>query len=88
MSGWGFLRHQWGNFRRLKWLANASIAPSLTRGRALSTGARTSHIYLKPGVALGNATNFINQSAAQIVPPAVHAELRGEALTFSNTVRR
>jgi len=41
---------------------------------------------LKPGVALGDATNFINQSASEIVPPTVRAELQGEAQTFSNTV--
>jgi hydrophobic/amphiphilic exporter-1 (mainly G- bacteria), HAE1 family len=41
---------------------------------------------LKPGVALGDATNFINQAAAEIVPPSVRAELQGEAQTFSNTV--
>jgi hydrophobic/amphiphilic exporter-1 (mainly G- bacteria), HAE1 family len=42
---------------------------------------------LKPGVALGDATNHINQVAAQVVPAGVRAELQGEALTFSNTVR-
>ena len=41
---------------------------------------------LKPGVALGDATNFITQSAAQIVPSGMRAELQGEALTFSRTV--
>ena len=41
---------------------------------------------LKPGVALGDATNFINKSPAEIVPPTVRAELQGEAQTFSNTV--
>jgi HAE1 family hydrophobic/amphiphilic exporter-1 len=41
---------------------------------------------LKPGVALGDATNFINKAAAQVVPPTVRAELQGEAQTFSNTV--
>ena len=41
---------------------------------------------LKPGVALGDATNFITQAAAEIVPPGVRAELQGEAQTFSNTV--
>jgi hydrophobic/amphiphilic exporter-1 (mainly G- bacteria), HAE1 family len=41
---------------------------------------------LKPGVALGDATKFINQAAAEIVPPTVRAELQGEAQTFSNTV--
>jgi HAE1 family hydrophobic/amphiphilic exporter-1 len=41
---------------------------------------------LKPGVALGDATNYITQQAAQVVPPGVRAELQGEALTFSRTV--
>ncbi|HET9479552.1 MAG TPA: efflux RND transporter permease subunit, partial [Pyrinomonadaceae bacterium] len=41
---------------------------------------------LKPGVALGDATDYITQSAAQIVPQGVRAELQGEALTFSRTV--
>jgi HAE1 family hydrophobic/amphiphilic exporter-1 len=35
---------------------------------------------------LGDATNFINKAAAEIVPPTVRAELQGEAQTFSNTV--
>jgi len=41
---------------------------------------------LKPGTALGEATNFINKAAAEIVPPTVRSELQGEAQTFSNTV--
>lgn len=41
---------------------------------------------LKPGEPLGNATNFITQSAAEIVPQGVRAELQGEAQTFSHTV--
>jgi hydrophobic/amphiphilic exporter-1 (mainly G- bacteria), HAE1 family len=41
---------------------------------------------LKPGVALGNATDFITKTAAETVPPGVRAELQGEALTFSRTV--
>ena len=41
---------------------------------------------LKPGTALGDATNFINKSAAEIVPPTVRSELQGEAQTFSSTV--
>jgi HAE1 family hydrophobic/amphiphilic exporter-1 len=41
---------------------------------------------LKPGVALGDATNFIEKTAAEVVPPTVRAELQGEAQTFSNTV--
>jgi HAE1 family hydrophobic/amphiphilic exporter-1 len=42
---------------------------------------------LKPGVAIGEATDFINKAAAEVVPPTVRASLQGEALTFSNTVR-
>src|SRR5438445_1646418 len=41
---------------------------------------------LKPGVALGDATNFIQKASAEVVPPTVRAELQGEAQTFSNTV--
>ena len=41
---------------------------------------------LKPGVALGDATNYITRSASEIVPQGVRAELQGEAQTFSNTV--
>ncbi|MGZ8842272.1 MAG: efflux RND transporter permease subunit, partial [Pyrinomonadaceae bacterium] len=41
---------------------------------------------LKPGVALGDATNYIQKAAAEVVPPGVRAELQGEAQTFSNTV--
>jgi HAE1 family hydrophobic/amphiphilic exporter-1 len=41
---------------------------------------------LKPGVALGDATNFISKASAQVVPATVRAELQGEAQTFSNTV--
>jgi HAE1 family hydrophobic/amphiphilic exporter-1 len=41
---------------------------------------------LKPGVALGTATDFITKTAAETVPSGVRAELQGEALTFSRTV--
>src|SRR6266850_4002939 len=41
---------------------------------------------LKPGVALGDATNYIQKAATEVVPPTVRAELQGEAQTFSNTV--
>jgi len=41
---------------------------------------------LKPGVALGDATNHITNAAAEIVPPGVRGELQGEAQTFSRTV--
>ena len=42
---------------------------------------------LVPGVALGEATDFIERSAAEIVPPSVRGSLQGEALTFRDTVR-
>lgn len=42
---------------------------------------------LKPGVAIGDATDFINKAAAEIVPPTLRASLQGEALTFQNTAR-
>ena len=42
---------------------------------------------LKPGVAIGDATEVIRKAAAEVVPPAVRAGLQGEALTFSDTVR-
>jgi hydrophobic/amphiphilic exporter-1 (mainly G- bacteria), HAE1 family len=42
---------------------------------------------LKPGVAIGDATDFVNSAAAEIVPSSLRASLQGEALTFQNTVR-
>ncbi len=41
---------------------------------------------LKPGVAMGEATDYISKAAAEIVPPSMRASLQGEALTFRNTV--
>jgi HAE1 family hydrophobic/amphiphilic exporter-1 len=42
---------------------------------------------LKPGVALGDATTFINKTASEVAPAGVRASLQGEAYTFQNTVR-
>lgn len=42
---------------------------------------------LKPGVAIGDATDFITNASAEIVPPTLRASLQGEALTFRDTVR-
>jgi len=42
---------------------------------------------LKPGVAVGAATDFIAKTVAEIVPSTVRTGFQGEALTFSNTVR-
>jgi HAE1 family hydrophobic/amphiphilic exporter-1 len=48
--------------------------------------AMTLFFNLKPGVALGDATDFINKSAEEVVPPGIRAELQGEAQTFAGTV--
>ncbi len=47
----------------------------------------TLYFNTKPGVAIGDATDYITKTAAEIVPPAIRADLQGEALTFRDTVR-
>ncbi len=42
---------------------------------------------LKPDVAIGEATDFIDKAAAGIVPLGVRASLQGEALTFREAVQ-
>jgi hydrophobic/amphiphilic exporter-1 (mainly G- bacteria), HAE1 family len=41
---------------------------------------------LKPGSAIGPATQFVESAAKEILPPEVHGGLQGQALTFQNTV--
>jgi HAE1 family hydrophobic/amphiphilic exporter-1 len=41
---------------------------------------------LKPGYAIGPATQYVEDSAKQILPPGIQGALQGEALTFRNTV--
>ncbi len=41
---------------------------------------------LKPGFAIGPATNYVENTAKRILPPGVQGALQGEALTFRNTV--
>ncbi|MGB7865142.1 MAG: efflux RND transporter permease subunit [Candidatus Sulfotelmatobacter sp.] len=41
---------------------------------------------LKPGYAIGPATQFVEQTAKQILPPGIQGSLQGEALVFQNTV--
>ncbi len=41
---------------------------------------------LKPGYAIGPATQFVENAAKEILPPDVHGGLQGQALTFQNTV--
>src|SRR5262249_15237616 len=36
----------------------------------------------KPGVALGDVTNFIDRTAAEVLPPTVKGELQGEGLVL------
>jgi HAE1 family hydrophobic/amphiphilic exporter-1 len=40
---------------------------------------------MKPGYTVGQATNFVEASAKEILPPEVRGSLQGEALTFRNT---
>ena len=42
---------------------------------------------LVPGIAIGDATDFITNAAAEVLPQGVRGSLQGEALTFQNTVR-
>jgi len=41
---------------------------------------------LKPGSAIGPATQFVENAAKEILPADVHGGLQGQALTFQNTV--
>jgi HAE1 family hydrophobic/amphiphilic exporter-1 len=41
---------------------------------------------LKPGYAIGPATQFVENAAKEILPPEVHGGLQGQALTFRDTV--
>ena len=41
---------------------------------------------LKPGYAIGPATQFVESAAKETLPPDVHGALQGQALTFQNTV--
>jgi len=41
---------------------------------------------LKPGYSIGPATQFVEQTAKELLPPGVQGQLQGEALTFRNTV--
>jgi HAE1 family hydrophobic/amphiphilic exporter-1 len=49
--------------------------------------AVTIYFNLKPGVAIGDATNYISKAASEVVPLTIRASLQGEALTFRDTVR-
>jgi HAE1 family hydrophobic/amphiphilic exporter-1 len=42
---------------------------------------------LNPGVPIGNATQFIEDAAANVVPPGIRGDLQGEAKDFTETVR-
>jgi HAE1 family hydrophobic/amphiphilic exporter-1 len=42
---------------------------------------------LKPGYAIGPATDFVEKAAKETLPSGVEGALQGEALTFRNTVR-
>jgi HAE1 family hydrophobic/amphiphilic exporter-1 len=42
---------------------------------------------LKPGVPVGRATDYVQQAAAEVLPPTVRSSFQGEALTFQEAVR-
>jgi HAE1 family hydrophobic/amphiphilic exporter-1 len=65
---------------------NTSLGPQAVNHLNQFTSV-TLFFNLKPGVPVGEATDFITKTADEIVPPSVRAGLQGEALTFSNTVR-
>src|SRR6185437_12061332 len=41
---------------------------------------------LMPGVAIGDATNFVEQAAKEVVPATIRGDFQGEALTFRQTL--
>jgi hydrophobic/amphiphilic exporter-1 (mainly G- bacteria), HAE1 family len=41
---------------------------------------------LKPGYSIGQATDFVEKAAKQLLPPGIRGEFQGEALTFRDTV--
>jgi HAE1 family hydrophobic/amphiphilic exporter-1 len=47
----------------------------------------TIYFNLNPGVPVGNATQFIEDAAANVVPPGVRGDLQGEAKDFTETIR-
>ncbi|MBV8350694.1 MAG: efflux RND transporter permease subunit, partial [Verrucomicrobia bacterium] len=47
--------------------------------------AVTLYFNLKPGAATGDATQFIQRAAAEVLPPTIRGQLQGEAQTFSQT---
>lgn len=42
---------------------------------------------LMPGVTIGDAVNFVDQTAARVVPSHIRGQFQGEALTFQQTVK-
>ena len=65
--------------------SNTSLGPQAVNHLNQFTNVNIS-FNLLPGVPLGKATDLIQKTAAEIVPPTVRAGLQGEALTFSQTV--
>ena len=47
--------------------------------------AVTLYFNLKPGVATGDATQFIQRAAAEVLPATIRGQLQGEAQTFADT---
>src|SRR3984957_9996407 len=41
---------------------------------------------LKPGYTIGQATDFVEKTAKEVLPADIRGDLQGEALTFRDTV--
>lgn len=47
----------------------------------------TLNFNLMPGIPIGDAVQFIEKVAQEVVPPQIHGDFQGEALTFRETIR-
>jgi len=65
--------------------SRASLGPQAVNHLNQFTSV-TLYFNLKPGVAIGDATNFISRAAAEVVPASIRGSLQGEALIFRSTV--
>jgi HAE1 family hydrophobic/amphiphilic exporter-1 len=64
---------------------HASIGPQSVNHINQFTSV-TMFFNLKLGYSIGPATQYVEQTAKEILPPGIQGQLQGEALTFRNTV--
>ncbi len=65
--------------------AHATLGPQAVNHINQFTSV-TMFFNLKPGYAIGPATDFVEKTAKQILPSGIQGNLQGEALIFRNTV--